>query len=487
MDDLEENTGDCAGFKPNKFKKDKCQVCNLNWRKHKGIIDDHYLQEFLNEIRQKELEQKQKEDEAKAKARQERKDKKKQARAVEDDWLFDNNEDDLCVDSDDEDGGFMGLQMMVPGRQPSAQPKNLTLKVTNLIDWSECDVPEVMANHTEPPLATPAPPAQTSATSSTSSPKVAQRSPVSCAPPPEDDLLAVIEDLKQMLHDAKEEKTIQVAIVRDEVAEKQQLVEQLMLQRQEAEAALAETRAQLEMVTKERDLIHEQFGMHLQQKEQQRLQQQQQQQQQEQIEEMQPMQPMQPDTELRGEVQRLRAALAEEEGKRGSIVQSSNDMELVKVRTENADLRAEIQHLRSEVSPHTYGLLDQMDSVCMRTLEALHESTDTGSVEELIALSSAPSLEGKLRILQDKSVAIQVAAERKRSSECRHLIPDLFADHALSTCSPEDDPSNVLTTRRAAQMIKELRITAEKQLAWLSTRVKVQHPCEGRKELKNNF
>eukprot|EP00435_Cladocopium_sp_Y103_P006058 s4367_g1.t4 len=60
------------------------------------------------------------------------------------------------------------------------------------------------------------------------------------------DLQTEIQLLRQMLADANEEKTIQVAIVRDEVAEKQEQVQELTRQKSELEALLREARSKLD-------------------------------------------------------------------------------------------------------------------------------------------------------------------------------------------------------------------------------------------------
>ena len=61
----------------------------------------------------------------------------------------------------------------------------------------------------------------------------------------QEELLAEVQHLRQILADAYEEKNVQVAIVRDEVAEKQSLIEDIARQRMETQLQLQDARDQL--------------------------------------------------------------------------------------------------------------------------------------------------------------------------------------------------------------------------------------------------
>lgn len=67
----------------------------------------------------------------------------------------------------------------------------------------------------------------------------------------DDVLVEEIHYLRQMLTDANEERNLQVAIVRDEVAEKQKIIEELTRRGAEAEASLRLTRKELDQLRPE--------------------------------------------------------------------------------------------------------------------------------------------------------------------------------------------------------------------------------------------
>ena len=61
----------------------------------------------------------------------------------------------------------------------------------------------------------------------------------------QEELLAEVQHLRQILADAYEKKNIQVAIVRDEVVEMQSLIEDIVRQRMETQLQLQDARDQL--------------------------------------------------------------------------------------------------------------------------------------------------------------------------------------------------------------------------------------------------
>jgi len=122
--------------------------------------------------------------------------------------------------------------------------------VVNLIDFGECDVVEEQeaAAATPAPGITPRPAAADPAADgdgvvgAVGADSLANLSTGEEAP----DLLAEIQHLRQMLADANEEKNIQVAIIQDEVTEKQRLIDDLAQKRAQSEAALKAATEQLE-------------------------------------------------------------------------------------------------------------------------------------------------------------------------------------------------------------------------------------------------
>lgn len=260
------NPDGCTKFEPNAFKKEKCKHCGRQWTEHEGVISQSLLDGYLKAAR-KAVDDKQKAHEdstQRVKAKQFS--KKKAHQAVEDEWFFDGTHQDPSKDPDSDDDD-MGFRMFTPGVEQKRQPSpevSKPLKVVNLIDFGECDVVEESTPNADEEVSSALAAAASSSTISAAmtSPagggeetpaggtlgtaaKRLSASGMECAPEGRHDLLAEIQHLKQLLADANEEKTIQVAIVRDEVAEKQQLVEDLMRQRTEAEAALKDVQEEL--------------------------------------------------------------------------------------------------------------------------------------------------------------------------------------------------------------------------------------------------
>jgi len=272
---LTANPDGCRKFDPNPFKREKCKSCGHPWTSHLGAIDDAVVQGHLASIRKAALQKRQAEEAAKAKEREKKLAKRKQNQAVEDDWLFDGSrerQEHVETDSSDDD---MGFKMFIPDAAGSgssdqarkAADTNKPLVVRNLIDFGECDVPEdppppqAMTSTAPPKAPAPTRPAAVPALASAAALEVLNgvmppREEVAHITPrmsshgvDHDALHEELEHLRQMLQDANEEKNIQVAIVRDEVLEKQQVIEDLIRQRDQSEASLKEARGQIEALT----------------------------------------------------------------------------------------------------------------------------------------------------------------------------------------------------------------------------------------------
>jgi len=279
-DELVPNPDRCTHFEPNSFKREKCRQCGHGWQMHKGIISDELVAGYVMERRTSIDVREKAEAAAKAKARAKGQAKKKANQSVQDDWLYDG-----ANDSDSDDG--VGFQMFSANNLDSAPiesasrretmaQSNKPLKVVNLIDLSECDLP------VEEETAAPASMSCVASSSGASAPlldaSLIARSPSPpCDPPPcaaprgaggsppgsmssmaqgsngrafaqqnEAALLSEIEHLRQMLADTNEEKSIQVAVFRDQLDEKEQLIDDLRRDRAKSEDSLRNATESLE-------------------------------------------------------------------------------------------------------------------------------------------------------------------------------------------------------------------------------------------------
>eukprot|EP00434_Breviolum_minutum_P037636 symbB.v1.2.033380.t1/scaffold4140.1/size44004/9 len=284
LNELQPNPDDCTKFEPNPFKQEKCKHCGRLWIEHKGVISEEYLLKFLKKRLQEKEEKEKKEADAEAvqAAAAKKLAKKRASQAAEDDWLFEDKDKDkdgtveaTGNDSDDD----MGFRMLLGSEIGNFAPQKVEhkeLKVVNLIDFNECDV----ADDTEEANGE-----ATGSSVSTRAPLIEARSGCEfcmfsrlfgfeCQARPEvsypmgkgdsgfhdsagrlpsglqsashHDLVEEIQLLRQMLEDANEEKEIQVEIVRDDVAEKQQKILELTRQKDEMEALLREARSKIE-------------------------------------------------------------------------------------------------------------------------------------------------------------------------------------------------------------------------------------------------
>jgi len=260
VDQLEPNPEGCNRFEPNPFKKEKCKACGHPWQSHKGAISNEQVAGFIK-AKQDVIDKKGKaEAEAKAKTRAKAEAKKSRTQAVEDEWFFDGTTP-LEEDADSDDGlGFWSSSAAQETPPRSGASEHKPLKVKNLIDFSECDVAEEEPAAPSPSSRATLPLQQRPehllavAASSSSQPTLHGAAatasdligPASCFSN-EAALLSEIEHLRQVLADSNEEKNIQVAFFRDELTDKQQLIDELKRQQSQAQAELEASRAREEL------------------------------------------------------------------------------------------------------------------------------------------------------------------------------------------------------------------------------------------------
>lgn len=264
----------CPKFEPNPFKKDRCKGCSRAWNEHKGVIDKKLLDGFMAGIKKAEDAKLKAEEEAKAQAKAKKLAKRRNSAAAEDKWLCDDGAPQDAGDSDEEDVGF---QMITPqagasNNAAAVAERNKALKVVNLINFDECDVIDEKEgsgsgsrdgdDSTVAPTAASsyshlnASPMGASCGSATSprSPSSPSRAAAAAEPSParagptrqEQDLRAELELLRVQLADSNEMKEIEVSIARDEAAEKQAMIDELLAKQKATEEALSEARRQLQ-------------------------------------------------------------------------------------------------------------------------------------------------------------------------------------------------------------------------------------------------
>mmetsp|Transcript_43632 Transcript_43632/g.98510 ORF Transcript_43632/g.98510 Transcript_43632/m.98510 type:complete len:517 (-) Transcript_43632:21-1571(-) len=272
MDGLAPNPDGCAGFEPNPFKKDRCRNCGHNWCLHLGAIAEGQARAFRQAQQQVAQAKASASIEARAKARAQR----RAQRTPEDGWLF---EDQHAASSgsggaSDSDGdGFRMFAGRDLDRAPIARRSagscgsgSKPLRIVNLIDFGECNVQAESVQGGAPSGSTSSGAAAAHwAAGGSSSSSSSFRPPGSPAPPTggssvgcsvqdlsaaakSKDLLEEVHYLRQMLADSNEEKSIQVAIIRDEVTEKQRVIEELTRKGAEAEISLRAATGEIEQL-----------------------------------------------------------------------------------------------------------------------------------------------------------------------------------------------------------------------------------------------
>eukprot|EP00930_Biecheleria_cincta_P045392 TRINITY_DN31293_c0_g1_i1.p1 TRINITY_DN31293_c0_g1~~TRINITY_DN31293_c0_g1_i1.p1 ORF type:complete len:482 (+),score=171.36 TRINITY_DN31293_c0_g1_i1:56-1501(+) len=457
MEELSPNPEGCQKFEPNQFKKEKCKSCGFLWAQHKGVISDEIVQGFLK-AKQKVVDDKaKKEAEEKSAAQAKKLAKKKQNQAADDEWLFDGHAAEDAASkttADDDSDDDFGFRMFSPAELAVAGVSSRSggnpggsrqLKITNLIDWGECDVPDEQEE-------TPPAPAETieashgpAMSSFAEVPVVAsgnstgldlglRESRPSVPSVGASDHLEEIQYLRERLATAEEEKQIQVEIVRDEVKEKQQQVDDLTKQTADLQAQLKEARARIEEMSDELDNVRSSLKREEAESQQ-----------------------------NRSEVERLRASVLEVEARleaktaesgRDSFASAADSAEAQPLQAPQA-AETEQQHSAAEAQPQQAQEADQLrSSETSASCEAGLPASGDGS--------SAPAPEAeqmveKARLRCEKQVAkavrdIRVSVEQQlawflhaQSTRLKQqAVPEHLEGVAASSSLPEADEDELL-------------------------------------------
>jgi len=580
---LTENPDGCPSFEPNPFKTQKCKNCGRLWTEHLGVITEAQIATYRKSLQKAADDKSAKEAEAKAKAKAKATAKKKAQQAVEDEWLFDggaSTEDQktIALDDSDDDMGFrmyLGSEVgsaPVDSRQARPSETAKTLKVVNLIDFGECDVPEEIEasssstsfNMISPPAPAVAPPPVSMPTpAAPSSSETASAAVVKPPPPPgrsgrsaspgahlksglgagmrdhEEALLAEIEHLRQQLDDAAQERQIQVEMIKDDVLEKQKQVEELSQKNSDMEAALKSakqealelkqglTAAQEEAVNRETEIqtLRIQAAELKEKLEVAEAQAASQPQAAQAAQDAQAAQ--QRAAEAQAELQRLRGEV-QAAATASAVEQEAHSQALQRLSQERDALTSEVQSLRQlqeeskanngvtakeqSVSEEVTALLSEACHICKCTLRLLADDSQSREASMANDIAVPADLERSLRMLRDTASALQTAAERADAD--RRLLSQQLAN-ARQTPTPLDAPKPAVGTpleavanpspegaalapgfapppkdnathpvsaeaqaaanavsREAAKALREVRLNAERQLAWISQRMR---------------
>eukprot|EP00439_Symbiodinium_sp_Y106_P045912 s1385_g5.t2 len=492
---LTPNPDGCECFEPNPFKPEKCKNCGRVWTEHSGVISEAHLKVFLQQKQKSQEDKDKKEAEAKQAAAAKKSAKKRASQAVEDDWLFgaDKDEPEKNEEESDDDLGFrMFSAADFVNSDPGPVEPNRQLKVVNLIDWGECDVAQELSGAGE----------ATGSSASTMAPPVEVRQTL---PDPRgggdshfqesfgsapnlvplsgnQDLVTEIQHLKQMLADANEEKDIQVAIVRDEVQEKEQEIQALLRQKNETEVLLREARQKIESeASQAADASSPEQLAEVQQlrakvaEAEAKLE----------AREAQEAAVSAEVQQLRARVQQLRARVAESEaeaeGRTPPPDQSSEVLQL-RARADEAEAllkalqqrdpaaHSEVQTRNSDGTPHDDTVeVQQLKARAFQAeerLEALQK--DIAASEEAATLQSQAK-QAELEAWQQKHAAssAEVVQLRARLAEVEEELKALQHSAAAPVQHAED--------AQAAKALRDVRMHAEQQLAWILQRMGVTH------------
>ncbi|CAK9031199.1 unnamed protein product [Durusdinium trenchii] len=469
MDELQPNPDDCGKFEPNQFKQEKCKHCSRSWTEHKGVISEEYLQKFLQKKLQVQEEKEKKEAEAQQAAAAKKLAKKRASQAAEDDWLFGERKEPE-PDSDD-DMGFRMLLGSEIAKPQAMQPVSKELKVVNLIDWGECDVADQELPGGE----------ATGSSSSTRAPALEARaelytpgrgdlgfqdtvSQLSSTGPAfqsgSQDLLTEIQHLRQMLADANEEKAIQVAIIQDEVTEKQEKIHEL-------EALLREARLKVDSVDEKEPIGHadpaeaERLRARLPELEAK-------------LEEKEQAGNADP-----AEAERLKARLSELEAKLEEVQRGHDPAEAERLKAHSFELEAKLEAAEarwaaegaaavegSQRIEDALVVVSEVRELCNRTYQVLEDSPGEPSAESC----SSGDLQGELGRCRT-SAHLAVGAAERLASERRQLMAK------LEELERERRPTPATTAQeaQAAKALRDIRLHAEQQLAWVLQRMSVSH------------
>eukprot|EP00435_Cladocopium_sp_Y103_P002135 s4367_g1.t1 len=243
------------------------------------------------------------------------------------------------------------------------------------------------------------------------------------------DLQTEIQLLRQMLADANEEKTIQVAIVRDEVAEKQEQVQELTRQKSELEALLREARSKLDSCDEKEKEVERDHA----------------------------------------EEERLKARMAELEAKL-QAAQAEKAAEVEKVaevqRAAEAQIAAAAGGAEAAVSSQIQEALvtvSEVTELCNRTSRIL---CDEGEGAE--SSSSSNHLQAELARCRERAQSAANAAERVISDR-RQLVAKVEELERL------DRERKDYAQDRPKFAVRDVRLYAEQQLALILQRMSVSH------------
>jgi len=294
MPQLQENPNGCPNFEPNLFRRERCKHCGRSWQLHAGAISESALLGFVQQQQQTSHASAKAEAKAKAKAQARRRELRAVEDSWLFDMTGAASaaarSDGEGSTETNESGSFRMVtgrewmegqaQAVVPAAQSSSRSRPL---VVNLVNFAECNVassegssppsssramqvaasadeaparptasapaavpPRPQSFHGEAVEAAAAAGARSTAMSRVRSGGSAQGMQQMLRPQPlsqqgqfsmpmhskDDVLLEEIQYLRQMLADANEEKRIRIAIIRDELAEKQRAIETLMMSRE---------------------------------------------------------------------------------------------------------------------------------------------------------------------------------------------------------------------------------------------------------------
>lgn len=493
MDHLEPNPDSCTGFVPNPFKKEKCKNCGHPWNLHLGVISQELISQYGEVKRAEKIAKETKAAAAASTATAKKAAAKQKPKTAEDEWFFDKDDEITKDDVDDDDDDALEFRMFTAedvkaavealDRKPEAKPQVKPLKVKNLINFEECDVVDTAedrrrsvtpismnfneggATSSSAPLGSARLLHAATVTGLGTSPRLGKQAVV-CGHS-EEVLLEEMQHLRQMLADAQEEKLIQVAIVRDEVADKQAVIEDLLRQRAEwealkrdhsaAESAKTAKEAQalserLRQIEQQRDkavdelrLSRESFTKDLAQASSQKA-----------VE--------QAELEvLRCEVERLQAFAASAAGVPKSLAAVFDELYQLCIHT-----RESLGDSLSSKAPELTSAGSSVEAELMRfkeALQALHVSAKQSSSEKRNLLTKLQQLEQLLaqERLAKQAVPAAVAPATPRMASRQSSAAML----PMTPCST----ANTVTSDRAAQTLKEIRLHAEQQLAWIQRRL----------------
>jgi len=441
LNELQPNPDDCTKFEPNPFKQEKCKHCGRLWIEHKGVISEEYLLKFLKKRLQEKEEKEKKEAEAVQAAAAKKLAKKRASQAAEDDWLFEDKDKDkdgtveaTGNDSDDD----MGFRMLLGSEIGNFAPQKVEhkeLKVVNLIDFNECDVAddteEANGEATGSSVSTRAPLIEARPEVSYPMGKgdsgfhdSAGRLPSGLQSASHHDLVEEIQLLRQMLEDANEEKEIQVEIVRDDVAEKQQKILELTRQKDEMEALLREARSKIESYDEQPKEEAATADKAEEEKLKARL------------------------TELEAKLEAAEAEKAAEVQK-ALEAQTAAEAQLAAAGGLEAAASSQIQEALVTVS--------EVTELCSRTSRILREEGDGGES------SSSSDLKAELTRCRERAQCAADTAERVISDK-RQLLAKLEELERLER-----------ERKDYAQAVRDIRLYAERELALVLQRMSISH------------